>query len=365
MKNIVLIDDAEDLLKELEAALKKNLDPAVVEVRTWLPRGNDGNTKARFDTLLDDETALVVTDYDLTSAGQTGLFGSTIVNWCQSRLIPVGDFSRGNVGALPKEPSQYEIRIPTDTDAAASYIRSVYGGFTSISAALSRNPDLLHKKRSPAGVLSQILERPAEESRLGLYGARLGNANAALMEQLVSAASDQEAEPTEQEKSRLLTYVLGHLLLNVILRFPGPIMNRRALTAFLSVEAKEFDAVVELFEAAQYRGPFSDIERYFWLADVGQVLEPLVEQVDPELVTETQGEMNRAAIEKKLGKVLLRHSCPRCQGKNGGFWCPFTDRTVCDLPTCSVGSSAWIPAGAKLCRIEKDFYDEWAPVLGF
>src|SRR5579859_4422649 len=296
MKNIVLIDDAEDLLKELEAALRGNLDAATVEVRTWVPKGDEGDTKGRFSALVDDETVLVVTDYDLTSAGQTGLFGSTIVNWCQSRLIPVGDFSRGNIGALPKEPSQYEIRIPTDAQAAALYIRNVYSGFTSINAALSRNPELLQKQRSPAGVLSQILERPAEESRLSLYGSRLGNANAALMEQLVNAASDGEAEPTEQDKIRLLTYVLGHLLLNVILRFAGPLMNRRALTAFLATDANEFDVVAELFQAAKYHGPFGDIEPHFWLSDVGQIMEPLLEQVDPDLVTETQGELNRAAI---------------------------------------------------------------------
>jgi len=78
----------------------------------------------------------------------------------------------------------------------------------------------------------------------------------------------------------------------------------------------------------------------------------------------TVGEMNRAALEKQLGAVLPRHGCTRCQGQNGGFYCPFTKRAVCLRSDCSVGSNGWIPPGARLCRIEKDYFDEWSPLLG-
>ncbi|MGD0626884.1 MAG: hypothetical protein ABSB32_19520 [Thermodesulfobacteriota bacterium] len=79
---------------------------------------------------MNDETALVITDYDLTAGGQTGLFGSTIVDWCNRKLIPVGDYSRANKVNLPKEPNQYEIRVPQDTAKAGQFIISVFDGFT-------------------------------------------------------------------------------------------------------------------------------------------------------------------------------------------------------------------------------------------
>src|SRR4051794_25730312 len=110
MPNLILIDDAEDQIRKLELGLRDAFPEGEVEIRTWIPSQADNNPEKRFNDLVDDETVLVVTDYDLTSKGQTGLFGSTIVSWCQSKIIPVGDFSRGNRAAIPSEPNEYEIR---------------------------------------------------------------------------------------------------------------------------------------------------------------------------------------------------------------------------------------------------------------
>jgi hypothetical protein len=358
MRNILLIDDNDTNLKELDQALRRVLGNDEAEIRSWVP-SKDDDSKKRFDGLVDDDTAVVVTDYDLTGKGQTGLFGSTIVGWCQSRAIPVGDFSRANRDALPKEPNQYEIRIPTDPDQAATYVAGAFRGFTGIRSALDSNPDLLKKKRSPVSVLAAILGRPGEESRFALYGGRVGAANAALVDLVTDFDADDE------KKRRLLCYVVGHLLLNVVLRFPGPLLNRKALAAYLAISETEISKVEHLFLGARYSGPFSDIEPFYWLTDVDGSLDGMSRAVPAESATETQGQLNREAVEASLGQKLVRHVCNRCDGLNGGFHCPFTQRTVCQLPTCSVGSNGWIPQGARLCRIEKDFYEEWAPMLGF
>jgi hypothetical protein len=364
MTNIVLIDDTQEQLTELLQALRVLLSPEQVEVRTWNPTAGDKSPKQAFDDIVDTNTVLVVTDYDLTSRAQTGLFGTTIVSWCQTLLIPVGDFSRGNRDALPKEPDQYGIRVPTGS-GAADFIAGVYQGFSWLRLALSGQHDLLRKKRSPVGVLAQILGRPTEESRFALYGAQLGTSNAALMQKMAGSENLEKPEPSDENKVKLLTYVLGHLLLNVILRFPGPILNSSALAAYLAINVTEVDKVEALFERSRYTGPFNGIEKFFWLSSVDDVLDELNTSMLPGAEAETQGELNRQAIEGKLGMVLERPQCKRCNGKNGGFLCPFTKKTVCERPDCSVGSSGWIPAGARLSRIEKEFYDEWAPILGF
>jgi hypothetical protein len=99
-RSLLLIDDDGDLLAKLQAALEEELSDEAVEIRIWKP-DHDDNPVDVFAKLVDPETVLVVTDYDLTRNGLTGLFGASIVSWCQSRLLPVGDFSRGNIVSLP------------------------------------------------------------------------------------------------------------------------------------------------------------------------------------------------------------------------------------------------------------------------
>jgi len=359
MPNLLLIDDEQPHLAELVAALETELRKDDVEIRQWVPQMGD-DAERSFNERVDPNTSLVITDYNLTDNGQTGLFGSTIVGWCQARAIPVGDFSRANRSPLPKQPNQYEIRIPSDANSAAKYIAGTFRGFVQIQRALDSAPELIKKKRSPVSVLSEILGRPKEESRFALYGGRVGAANAALVD-IVTLDGDA----SEASKRKLTCYIVGHLLLNVILRFPGPLLNERVLAAYLAIADAEIGKVKDLFAKALYNGPFSDIGPFYWLSDVDAVLDDISRAAQSDSKAETSGQLNREAVESKLRAKLARHECPRCKGLNGGFFCPFTNRTVCQLPYCSVGSNGWIPQGARLCRIEKDFYDEWAPMLGF
>ena len=357
MGNLLLIDDEVEHRKSLAAAIARS--DSGIEVREWSPAQTE-NPLDEFNKRVDENTVLVITDYDLTKGGITGLFGATIVGWCQSRSIPVGDFSRGKVSQLPQEPNQYEIRVPTDDEEASKYVAAVFRGFESINTAVRTSESALNAKKSPVGVLAEILGRPEEESRFSLYGVRLGASNPSLKEHIRT-----QSEPQTQEKQRLLGYVIGHLLLNVILRYPGPIMCANALTSYVAASPEEIGDLAALFGEGKYKGPFDQVDQFFWLSDVESSLETLISELDNAPEVETQGELRRLAVERRLGRELKRHGCSRCQGKNGGFWCPFTERAVCQLPECSIGSNAWIPQGARLCRIEKDFYDEWAPVLGF
>jgi hypothetical protein len=311
-----------------------------------------------FDKVVNDETALVITDYDLTAGGQTGLFGSTIVDWCNRKLIPVGDYSRANKVNLPKEPNQYEIRVPQDTAKAGQFIISVFDGFTAIQTALISKWDVLEKKSSPAAILADILGRPLEESRLALYGVKIGAPNLSLMDSI------SKNQNVQAEKQRFIAYLLGHLLLNVILRFPGPIVDCRSLAAFLAIAESELPQIQKQFEKALYTGPFGTTESLYWVSDVEEILESMQNGVEA-VAGASVGKLNRLILEHALKKAFERHDCPRCQGDEGGFICAFTRRTICQRNDCSVASNAWIPQGARLCRIEKTYYDEWAPILGF
>jgi hypothetical protein len=223
----------------------------------------------------------------------------------------------------------------------------------------SGNPDIASKK-SPVAVLTSVLGRPEEESRFALYGVRLGSSNPSLKEHIRT-----QLDPPTIDKQKILSYVIGHLLLNVILRYPGPILPASALAAYVATDLSEVETLETLFASAKYAGPFGDASPSFWLSDVDSILDDLLKEIPQGTAADTRGEINRVAIETRLGRSLKRHGCLRCEGLNGGFWCPFTKRPVCQLPSCSAVSNAWIPQGARVCRIEKAFYDEWSPILGF
>jgi hypothetical protein len=360
MRSILLVDDDEALVGELAIALRALLSGGA-DVRVWVPQEGQ-KPKDTFDGLVDSDTVFVATDYDLTQKGQTGLFGTSIVNWCQARSIPVGDFSRATPGALPKEPDLFEVRVPSDPQQAARFVATLFRGFTGIEDALRANHDLL-TRRSPVSALAEILGAEGTESQFALYGVRFGAASGVLMDR-VSATASPDVAPSASDKIKLMTYIVGHVLLNGVIRFPGPILSSIALRSYLATDDADAEVVQDLFAGTRYMGFFSDLDRFYWLSKVNDVLDTLMAALPPGFEAETQGEFHRRAIEFRVGHDLARHGCPRCQGQNGGFFCPFTRRTVCVRSDCSVGSNSWVPAGAQVCRIERDFFDEWAPILG-
>ena len=97
-REILLIDDQQDKLESLAEQVRVKVDVGTVQttVQTWCPREGENPSEA-FDDLAGDNTVLVVTDYDLTTAIK-GLFGHSVVAWCRNRLIPVGDFFAGSQG---------------------------------------------------------------------------------------------------------------------------------------------------------------------------------------------------------------------------------------------------------------------------
>ena len=358
-RSILLVDDKQANLDGLSSSVEAILANTDVDVRTWMPIG-DEDPEAAFRAKVDAGTVLVVTDYDLTPSIR-GLFGLTIVSWCQTLSIPVGDFSRGNVAALPKEPNLFELRVPADEEEGAAFIATTFRGFDSIRQGIVDHPGILTERRSLASVLGALLDRSRLESQFAAYMTRLGAANSSLLQKLREFAGPEV--PDAGDKVRLLTYVLGHVLQNAILKYPGPILSAKALCAYLATTDAEIGAVAPLFAGAGYQGPFGDGAKLFWRDDVDEVLDGLGGPIKDEQF-ESFADYNRRAVEVALGRSLANHVCDRCGGVKGGFWCPFTQRPVCERATCSVPASSWIPQGAQLTRVERGFYDEWAPLLG-
>jgi hypothetical protein len=362
-ESILLIDDKDDQLGPLADALIKNLG-GDVQVIQWAPTAGVEPKDLFNQYLHDNDIRLVVTDYDLSTGGKLGFFGATVVDWCQLRTIPAGDFSRGHAELLAKEPNLFELRIPVDTvEGAGRYIAELYRGFSEIRKAVSTDTELL-KQRSPAAVLARLLGVKHLSSQFSQYTTRYGTANSSLVDQVAKYAP-RNIEPDRAEREKILTYIMGHLLVNGILRFPGPIIDESGLAAYLAITRDEAASLGPVFEKARYTGPFQGLRTFYWTEQVEHILLTVEDQLPADQSFDSPGEQHRALAELLAKKTLQRdQQCPRCHGKNGGFLCPYSKYTVCQRADCSVGSSGWIPAGAYLARIEKGFYDEWAPILG-
>lgn len=359
-QTILLIDDEQGKLDDLARCVREKASS--VDVRTWRPSENEDPSEA-FALQADGELALVVTDYDLTKAVK-GLFGHSVVAWCRKRLIPVGDFSRGHPTELSMEPDLFKLRVPSDEAAAAAYIVSLFRGFGQIAEGIEQSPELLSEGTSPAQVLAAVLGRERSESQLSPYLSRPELFNPSLLDTLRSNEPWRESENLI-EKTRLLTYILSHVLVNAVLKYPGPILAEAPLCAYLAVSSEDIDEVAGLFEESRYTGPFGDSERLFWREDVDEVVETLAQQFEiDDAEYSSFGDYHRAVISKAVPRPLAKHDCERCDGDKGGFWCPFTKRAVCERNDCFSPASSWIPAGAYACRVEKDFFDLRSPILG-
>ena len=256
---ILLIDDLEEKLASMERLVGEELGPG--KVCAWSPKEGEEPSRV-FEELVGDETVLVVTDYDLTTA-VNGFFGHTVVAWCRNRSIPVADFTRGHRDALSEEPDLFELRVPRGEAEAIAYIVRAFRGFERIRQGIERDPALVAEGRSPAQVLAALLGREDMESHLGPYLSRPGLFNSSLVETL-TGGEDGERDASATEKRRLLTYILGHVLLNAVLKYPGPILGEGPLCAYLAGSMENVDRIATLFEGARYEGPFSEGERHFW-----------------------------------------------------------------------------------------------------
>ena len=356
---ILLIDDDENLLPPIHQGLQAHLRDQSVIVEAWVPRRNDKiGPEEKLDEYRDRNLVLVITDFDLSKNGMLGFQGPAVQNWCHRNFIPVGDFSRGKIDDLPKEPDLFDIRIPIDHDShAIETIAAIFTAFQDIRSAIrKRNEDT----KSLPSLTAELLGKPELEPDLSLYFTRLVTSNTAVRQRLQQIA-EEHIDQTQQANA-LITYIIAHVLSNLIIAFPGPILGREVIAAYLGTTMEGADKFIAAAALPRYDGPFSKLEDFYWRSDVDAALEgaSLADSADDPLL------YGRDSANEIVGEALPPHGCTRtgCYGLRGGFWCPFQRRPVCLNSDCSRATSAWLPDGADMCRVEAEFFDELGPLLG-
>lgn len=347
---LLLIDDNQGQLTQLREKIEPLLDGTGIVIDMWRPETGDA-IRTTLVEKLEPRPALVVTDHDLTEGGAAGLFGGGVISWCRAHAIPVGDYSNKLADEL-EEPDLFEFRFSAEPTTAAAQIANLTKGFVQLPTHLASVAD---QENGWSHTLAAALGRPELASAFSLYSARTGASHGTVIERLTSRYGEDQA------RRFLETYVVGHLLNNGILRYPGPILNALALCSYLAISDQNAGLAAALFAAARYNGPFGELGRYFWQADVDERLIDLAEQAG------IDDDFDDALVRRTVVSHHLNpgsHPCNHCDGSRGGFRCPYTERTTCDLPECSVPTTSWIPQGAYLTRVDRDYFERWAPLLG-
>lgn len=164
-------------------------------------------------------------------------------------------------------------------------------------------------------------------------------------------SEDAEVESLE---FRRWTTETGYWIHNILLQFPGEILNEIAAAAYLDVGYEGFRAVIgseSLFDKAEYGGPFAELGKWFWKEDLDRIRSGAMGENDsniplgPELFDKME-----------LGDIGQSICNDEEHGPHKGarYYCPILKKPVCREH--SMNPPGWIPKGASRTRISQTEY---------
>lgn len=371
MKKIILIDDKPDMQANLGAALEPLLAGRYV-IEAWGTDEIQEKYLAHSDTTHDEsnadedvwfrffssqsDVAMVVADHDLSGYGPVRISESAIADACRQSATPICTYHRApssktagqSLRGIYGQTKSFTITLDMNTGRealAAKNIISLADGFALIREKFANVGEEV-KKQGPAAILSQILERPGLSSSFALYATGPSLASDAIYH---ISQSQNSHQAVAQDLDSRLPFILGCWLSNYILPFPGLILNTKATASYLNIATAEFVQNEDKFKAAQYLGPFSGAENYWWRTDLEQLL------------IDSDSEDGKEHL-KNLNIDVSPSVCVSTKESPAGYYCLVQKEPI--SLDASVGNLGWIPQGAHLSRIDQNIYDTVAHMMG-
>nr|WP_312477745.1 hypothetical protein [Achromobacter ruhlandii] len=219
-------------------------------------------------------------------------------------------------------------------------LKAISAAFKTIETTLAARPELVQTQHSPTEVLAAVLGDDSLSYEFLGYAAQ----------NLVYFATP-EAGSAEYQISKTKRYAtqLGYWLFNYILMFPGPILSRPAAAAYLNVSPMALDnhqAFADLVEQARYKGPFGDVEPYYWRG----MLSELAEAAGGDIAKHTN-----------LRGVVLDRIDQR-EGAVQAYVCMLSGEAIREDQAAM--SPDWVPSGASEAKIKEQVLDELGPLAG-
>lgn len=365
MDKILLIEDTLEERDKLELAinnaiqeygLQEVLSLEVLrstgdELNSMFPDNSVKDTQALEDRLaayLDsrNEIKLLVIDHDLSGFKNDKLSEPVISIASHSSSIPLIRYARINRKSVDTladaidAGSEFSIKIDTkDPAEAAKKIINAYDGFSKIKNAIEAL-EYAQISKGPSSIIANITNAKTQEDNFWMYVS-----GASLLKELVELNDVMNAQQLDNpQKNKLivdrLSYIIGYWFYNIVLTFPGVLLNKTATSSYLHITNQDLEQNQQFFETAKYNGPFSLTEDYWWKENLDEILD-------------------REEVE--TGFDLLAKNAIHVEKQEGGYYCIMTQKAISFEESRSL---SWLPNGAILSKVDKNLYDQYAPFFG-
>jgi hypothetical protein len=359
---IYIFEDNPSNLSALQSPLEEQLDDTRYEVDSFLgqePDPDDLDDTEYVKQLLTggdgDYPLLVVLDAELNEYNASTVRRADVREVCSELGIPICVYHRDSGEyADPqsvKESDDQIIRlVPRNGGHSrmAAKCAAIVEGFEEIRSYLNdRMADATAEEllEPPSEIIKELEDVPIS-ARPDIDKYSWGQSE--------SLAVLNENEGKEDAIRRKAT-ILGYWMVNQLLEYPGVLVNRIAAASYLGIEVEAFqedEEVQAVFEDAEYNGPFSGLEEYWWTAELDSILERN-STVDDDGTVSAIEYLSRSGIDVSPVKCVEEH-------EGAGYYCILEDVPVCEEH--SVSPEAWIPAGASLSRL---WEEAWMKLKGW
>lgn len=373
---IVLFEDHQERIDELQAAItpmlgtKYRLEVFPLHVA---PMTTKGPYEDRLAEALKDprfgNIVLVVTDRDLSTQEWGGLSEAAVSRAAEKLGLPVACYrqKKPNVeDRLTRKPGNGQLELPFAVDERAHRIITICNGFVEMEKLLKpakvpptkraaaktsakTKPAAKADAGTPGTLLAGILQQPHVATHFDLFAC--GDQRAISEVMSVSQAKNAQLKP---EQERRLVVALGVWLADLVMEFPGLLLNKTAAASYLDIALEDFAKakVQTVFESAKYMDlPFADQRNPLWWRHL----------LD-DLVTDGEAVSRRALCESKGIKKLSFCPCSVKPELHAGYYCMATEKPLSEEQ--SSGRVSWFPVGADLARLTARTHRVLAPWIG-
>jgi len=310
-----------------------------------------------------DRIVLVVTDRDLSANSNhwSGLSQTAVSGAAKKLGLPVAGYRRAKTNAVDefkRIPGDGLIDLSPDVVKRASQVTALANGFLDLQKRMADwhqshdgagQPKSGTRRRSPGALLAGILQQPTTAGHFDTFAC----GDQVTIGEILSFGQNSKARMSKQIERRLIV-ALGVWLTDLVMKYPGVLVNQVAAASYLDIHPDDFakPQVQKLFKGARYTNlPFEDDAAPLWWR---HLLE--------ETVSETQCASGLELCEKKGLKKVRFCPCDEDPTLHAGYYCMATY-----TPLSAEQSSPrvrWFPPGADLARLKARIYRKLAPWIG-
>ncbi|WP_216850696.1 hypothetical protein [Variovorax boronicumulans] len=308
------------------------------------------------------DLVLIVTDHDLSSKKWNGLSQAAVSSAARKLGLPVAGYRKKlpmPTDVIQRIPGNGLIELVKGDKGWGDEVARLARGFVDLeqrismlAASMGSRPSQM-RSMSPGALLASVLEVPEVAAHLDSLACGDQTVIAEILN--FSPASRAKTPPKlNEEVKRRLKVAMGVWLVDLIMAYPGALINEVGTASYLDIHPEDFKRaeIKAVFEGARYKElPFaSDSAPLWWRHNLDDILNEAGVTTGLDL-----------CVAKGVKKVRY---CPCSVDPklHAGYLCLALNEPI--SAKNSSGRVHWFPVGADLARLTKSIYQKLGPWIG-